>query len=39
MSTYPHLFRPLTIGPLTIKNRVIFGPHVTGHWSGDFLVT
>src|SRR6516225_5815586 len=39
MATYPHLLNPLTIGPITIKNRVIFGPHVTGHWSGDFLVT
>jgi 2,4-dienoyl-CoA reductase-like NADH-dependent reductase (Old Yellow Enzyme family) len=39
MSTYSFLFRPLTIGPMTIKNRVIFGPHVTGHWSGDFLPT
>jgi 2,4-dienoyl-CoA reductase-like NADH-dependent reductase (Old Yellow Enzyme family) len=39
MSTYSYLFRPLTIGPITIKNRVIFGPHVTGHWSSDFLPT
>ncbi len=39
MSVYSHLFRPLEIGPITIKNRVIFGPHVTGHWSADFLPT
>jgi 2,4-dienoyl-CoA reductase-like NADH-dependent reductase (Old Yellow Enzyme family) len=39
MTTYSHLLSPLTIGPITIKNRVIFGPHVTGHWSGDFLAT
>lgn len=36
---YQHLFSPLKIGPLTIKNRVIFGPHVTNHWSGDLLAT
>jgi 2,4-dienoyl-CoA reductase-like NADH-dependent reductase (Old Yellow Enzyme family) len=39
MSVYSYLFRPLEIGPITIKNRVIFGPHVTGHWSADFLPT
>ncbi|MBI2962946.1 MAG: FAD-dependent oxidoreductase [Deltaproteobacteria bacterium] len=39
MATYSYLFRPLEIGPMTIKNRVIFGPHVTGHWSGEFLPT
>ncbi|MGD0072882.1 MAG: FAD-dependent oxidoreductase [Candidatus Binataceae bacterium] len=36
---YPHLFSPLKIGPITIKNRIIFGPHVTCHWSSDFLAT
>lgn len=39
MAQYPHLFSPLKIGPMTIKNRVIFGPHVTCHWSSDFLAT
>jgi len=33
---YQYLFSPLTIGPLTIKNRIIFGPHATCHWSSDF---
>ncbi len=39
MSSYPYLFSPLKLGSVTIKNRVIFGPHVTGHWSGEFLAT
>jgi 2,4-dienoyl-CoA reductase-like NADH-dependent reductase (Old Yellow Enzyme family) len=39
MAQYQHLFTPLKIGPVTIKNRVIFGPHVTCHWSADFLPT
>src|SRR3990172_5400589 len=38
-AAYKYLFRPLKIGPMTIKNRVIFGPHVTNHWSADFLPT
>ncbi len=25
--TFPHLFRPLEIGPLTVKNRVVLPPH------------
>jgi 2,4-dienoyl-CoA reductase-like NADH-dependent reductase (Old Yellow Enzyme family) len=36
---YSHLFSPLKLGQVTIKNRVIFGPHVTCHWSSDFLAT
>ncbi len=39
MTQYQHLTSPLRIGPITIKNRVIFGPHVTNHWSSEFLVT
>ena len=29
MSEYPRLFEPLQIGPLTLRNRVIFGAHFT----------
>lgn len=39
MAEYRYLFTPLEIGPISVKNRVIFGPHVTGHWSGEFLST
>jgi 2,4-dienoyl-CoA reductase-like NADH-dependent reductase (Old Yellow Enzyme family)/thioredoxin reductase len=39
MAQYQHLFSPLKIGPITIKNRVIFGPHVTNQWSEQFLAT
>jgi 2,4-dienoyl-CoA reductase-like NADH-dependent reductase (Old Yellow Enzyme family) len=39
MAQYRYLFSPLKVGPMTIKNRIIFGPHVTGHWSADFLAT
>ncbi len=39
MGDYQFLLKPLKIGPMTIKNRVIFGPHVTNHWSSDFLAT
>jgi len=36
---YPYLFSPLKLGPITIKNRIVFGPHVTSQWSSDFLAT
>lgn len=39
MAQYQYLFSPLKIGHTTIKNRVIFGPHVTSHWSADFMPT
>jgi 2,4-dienoyl-CoA reductase-like NADH-dependent reductase (Old Yellow Enzyme family) len=39
MAQHRYLFSPLKVGPITIKNRIIFGPHVTGHWSPDFLAT
>lgn len=39
MAQYQYLFSPLKIGSITVKNRIIFGPHVTGHWSVDFLPT
>ena len=29
MSTHESLFQPLRVGPLELKNRVIFGPHTT----------
>jgi 2,4-dienoyl-CoA reductase-like NADH-dependent reductase (Old Yellow Enzyme family)/thioredoxin reductase len=28
---YPHVFRPLTVGPLTLKNRIQFSPIVSRH--------
>ncbi len=28
---YPHVFRPLTIGSMTLKNRVQFSLIVSGH--------
>ena len=39
MAQYQYLFSPLKIGHTTIKNRIIFGPHVTSHWSEDFMPT
>lgn len=36
MSKYEHVFSPLKVGPVTIKNRIIWGPHVTNHWT-NFL--
>jgi 2,4-dienoyl-CoA reductase-like NADH-dependent reductase (Old Yellow Enzyme family) len=27
--SFPHLFAPLTIGPLTARNRIVFGAHFT----------
>ncbi|MFN8204262.1 MAG: FAD-dependent oxidoreductase [Solirubrobacteraceae bacterium] len=32
MPEFQYLFTPLQIGSMTIKNRIIFGPHVTNHW-------
>ncbi len=31
MSRYPHLLSPLRIGPLTVKNRVVFSAHLTNY--------
>ena len=28
-ATFPRLFEPLTIGPVTLRNRVVFGAHFT----------
>ncbi len=28
---YPHLFQPLTIGPVTVPNRIIFSAHLTNY--------
>ena len=36
---YEYLFSPLKLGSTTIKNRIVFGPHVTNHWSTEFLAT
>lgn len=30
METYPHLFSPLQINQLTLRNRVVLAPHTTG---------
>ena len=30
-TTYPHVFQPITIGTMTIKNRVQFAPVVSNH--------
>jgi len=39
-SKYPHLFSPIKLGKLTLKHRVVFLPHWTGHWDQDtFLAT
>ncbi len=32
MADYQYLFRPLPVGNIVLKNRVIWGPHVTNHW-------
>jgi 2,4-dienoyl-CoA reductase-like NADH-dependent reductase (Old Yellow Enzyme family) len=32
LSEYQYLFTPLKVGSMTLKNRIIFGPHVTNHW-------
>jgi len=32
MAEYQYLFRPLPVGHKVIKNRIIWGPHVTNHW-------
>ena len=32
MSDFQYLLTPLEVGSMTLKNRVIFGPHVTNHW-------
>lgn len=29
-SSFPHLFSPLQVGPLTLKNRIVNSPHQTG---------
>jgi 2,4-dienoyl-CoA reductase-like NADH-dependent reductase (Old Yellow Enzyme family) len=29
VAEYPHLFEPLTVGPVRLRNRVIFGAHFT----------
>jgi 2,4-dienoyl-CoA reductase (NADPH2) len=31
MSRYPHLLSPLRLGPLTLKNRVVFSAHLTNY--------
>jgi 2,4-dienoyl-CoA reductase (NADPH2) len=31
MSRYPHLFSPLRLGPLTLRNRVVFSAHLTNY--------
>jgi 2,4-dienoyl-CoA reductase (NADPH2) len=31
MSRYPHLLSPLRIGPLTVRNRVVFSAHLTNY--------
>ncbi|MCU1622263.1 MAG: 2,4-dienoyl-CoA reductase [Frankiales bacterium] len=31
MSRYPHLLSPLRVGPLTLKNRVVFSAHLTNY--------
>jgi len=28
---YPHVFRPITVGSMTLKNRIQFSPIVSGH--------
>jgi 2,4-dienoyl-CoA reductase-like NADH-dependent reductase (Old Yellow Enzyme family) len=32
MPDFQYLFTPLKVGNMTLKNRIIFGPHVTNHW-------
>jgi 2,4-dienoyl-CoA reductase-like NADH-dependent reductase (Old Yellow Enzyme family) len=32
VTDFQYLFTPLKIGSMTIRNRIIFGPHVTNHW-------
>ncbi|GAB3210227.1 mycofactocin system FadH/OYE family oxidoreductase 2 [Marinactinospora thermotolerans] len=28
---FPHLFRPMRLGPITLANRIVFGAHPTGY--------
>ena len=32
MADYKYLFRPLPVGHTVLKNRIIWGPHVTNYW-------
>src|SRR5262249_35969236 len=31
---FPHLFSPLRVGPLTLRNRIVSTPHATGYVTG-----
>ncbi len=31
-SPFENLFSPLQVGTMTLRNRIVFGPHVTNHW-------
>ena len=33
-SHFPHLFSPLRVGPLTLRNRIVSTPHATGYVTG-----
>ena len=37
MPDYEYLFTPLQVGAMTLKNRIIFGPHVTNHWPNHMI--
>jgi 2,4-dienoyl-CoA reductase-like NADH-dependent reductase (Old Yellow Enzyme family) len=34
-SSYPHVFKPITIGPVEVSNRMYFSPHGVPTWVGD----
>ena len=38
MSNYQYLFTPLKVGKIILKNRVIFAPHVSGHFDPTTFV-
>ena len=33
-SLFPHLFSPLRVGQLTLRNRIVSTPHATGYVTG-----
>jgi 2,4-dienoyl-CoA reductase (NADPH2) len=37
MSNYPHLFSPFTLGPITLKNRIVGLPHGTARINDGML--
>lgn len=39
MAEYQYLFTPLRVGPITLKNRIIFAAHATSFWEPPEFLT